>query len=109
MGHRKDEEFHEVQEYFHEKSVEKGRMAFKVRSHMVQDIPGNFKEKFRKKGDGLNCKYCDESEVMTQSHCLVCPAWAELRVGLSMDNIGDLVIFFQKLLAERTRLDKLSV
>ena len=109
LGHIKDEEFHEVQEYFHEKSVEKGRMAFKVRSHMVQDIPGNFKEKFRKKGDGLNCKYCDESDVMTQSHCLVCPAWAELRVGLSMDNIGDLVIFFQKLLAERTRLDKLSV
>ena len=82
----KHEEFHEVQEYFHEKSVEKSKMAFKVRSHMVQDIPGNFKEKFRKKGDSLNCKYCDESEVMmTQSHCLVCPAWAELRVGLDMD------------------------
>ena len=98
-----------MQEYFHEKSVEKGRMAFKIRSHMVSDIPGNFKEQFRKKVEGLACQYCQESEMETQSHCLVCPAWAKLRVGLDMDNIRDLVTFFQKLLAERTRLDKLSV
>ena len=76
---------------------------------MVSDIPGNFKEKFRKKGEGLAYKYCEESEMETQSHCLVCPAWAELRVGLDMDNIRDLVNFFQKLLVERTRLDKLNV
>jgi hypothetical protein len=74
LEHVKHEEFHEVQEYFHEKSVEKGRMAFKIRSHMVSDIPGSFKEKFRKKGEGLACKYCDESKMETQSHCLVCPA-----------------------------------
>ena len=38
----KDDDFSKVQEYFHEKSLYKTRMAFKIRSHMVPEIPGNF-------------------------------------------------------------------
>ena len=40
----KDDDFIEIQEYFRDKSVENTRMAFKVRSEMVPDIPGNFKK-----------------------------------------------------------------
>ena len=42
---------------------------------------------------------------MDQAHCMRCSAWTELRKGLDMSNIQDLVIFFRKMLAERARLE----
>ena len=95
-----DDDFRTVQEYFSDKSVESVRMGFKVRSQMVPEIPGNFKNKY--KHEGLNRKYCYKEEIMTQSHCLVWPAWAELRRG---PDIRDLVKFFRKLLDERAKID----
>ena len=106
----KDEDFRTVQDYFSDKSVESVRMGFKVRSQMVPEIPGNFKNKYKHAGEGgLKCKYCDEGAIMTQSHCVVCPAWGELRRGLDMTDIRDLVKFFRKLLEERAKLDVLDV
>ena len=43
----KNDNFEEVQTYFNEKSVENTRMAFKVRSEMLETIPGNFKNNRR--------------------------------------------------------------
>ena len=103
----KDEDFSEVQDYFREKSVWKTRMAFKVRTKMLTEIPANVKNKFKKKGDdGLVCTYCKQGKEMSQSHCLECPAWDKLRVGLDLTNIMDLVAFFRKLLDERARIEK---
>ena len=48
----KDEDFTKVQSYFDGKSVESTRMAFQVRSHMVPEIPGNFKNKYKNKEGG---------------------------------------------------------
>ena len=101
----KNDNIEKVQEYFHEKSVEKSWMAFKVRSHMVPEIPGNFKNRFKNTSEGLVCKYCQEGKIMTQDHCLECPAWEELRRGLEMSNIDDLVVFFRKLLVERAKVE----
>ena len=50
------------------------------------------------------CLDCQEGEIMTQSHCLTCTAWVELREGLDLTNIKDLVIFFRKLLVERSKV-----
>ena len=73
---------------------------------MVANIPGNYRSKFKQKGeDGLLCQYCTERQEMDQAHCLRCSAWAELRTGLDMINIIDLVTFFKKLLSERARLE----
>ena len=76
---------------------------------MVPDIPGNFKNKFRKKGngedDGLLCVYCKEEVVMDQSHCMVCSAWEKLREGLDMTKILDMVKFFQLMLDEMEKKD----
>ena len=41
----RDEDFSEVQEYFKQKSVDNTRLAFRVRSKMVDEIPANFKDK----------------------------------------------------------------
>ena len=46
----KDEDFTELQEYINEKSIANSRMSFKIRSQMVSDIPGNFKNRYRKRG-----------------------------------------------------------
>ena len=102
----KNDDFHEVQNYFKDKSVERARMAFKIRSQMVPKIPGNFKNKYRVRGgtsEGLTCPYCAQDDIMTQGHCTSCPGWTQLRDGLDMTKIDDLVVFFRKLLVE---LDK---
>ena len=102
-----DEDFHEIQDYFGDKSVENTRMAFRIRTQMVRDIPGNYKNKYKVKGtvnEGLVCSECDTGETLTQSHCLTCPTWAELRTGLDLTNIQDLVVFFRKLLVERAKV-----
>ena len=106
----KDEDFTHVQDYFKDKSVENARMAFKVRCKMVPDIPCNFKNKYKRRGEqGILCSYCKEGEEFSQSHCMECPAWAEIRKGLDLTNIMDLVVFFRRLLSERARLEKESV
>ena len=103
----KGDDFTEVQEYFNDKSVANGRMAFKVRSQMVPDIPGNFKNRYRVKGttsEGLMCDHCQEGEILTQSHCISCSAWSNLRDGLDLTCITDMVTFFRKLLVERAKV-----
>ena len=98
----KFDDFSVEQPYMNAKSIEVGRMAFKIRSKMVEDIPGNFKNKFRTKSrksdEGLVCKHCQENVMMDQAHCLVCPAWEDIRQGLDMYNMLDLVQFFQEML-----------
>ena len=50
-----------AQDYFKDKSVENARMAFKVRCKMVPDIPCNFKNKYKRRGEqGILCSYCKE-------------------------------------------------
>jgi hypothetical protein len=48
-------------------------------------------------------------KVMSQEHCLECPAWSELRKGLDVTNIIGLVVFFRRLLTERARLEEKGV
>jgi hypothetical protein len=43
----KGEDFLGTQKYFMDKSIENGRMSFQIRTQMLKDIPGNFKNKFR--------------------------------------------------------------
>ena len=81
------EDFRKVQEYFDDKPIDNSRMAIRIRTEMVKEIPGNFKNKYRLKGtenEGLICPECQEQAVMTQSHCPICPAWTELRDGLDV-------------------------
>ena len=77
---------------------------------MIKDIPGNFKNKFRKKGggemDGLICTHCQEEVLWDQAHCKVCPAWEDIRQGLDMGNILDLVKFFQGMLGKMEKIKK---
>ena len=77
-------------------------MVFRIRCESVKEIKGNFKDKHRRKGgeDALKCKDCTGDIVQTQSHWLVCPRWGDIRNGLELDKIRDLVTFFRQMLAE---------
>ena len=70
---------------------------------MLDKIPGNFKNKYKKEIEKLKCPHCNLDQEMTQSHCLECPEWGDIRKDLDVKNINDLVKFFQRLLAERAK------
>ena len=103
MDKVKHNDFSKVQKYLTGKSIENTRMAFKIRCEMVEEIKGNFKDKFKRQGgeEALICQDCDTREIQTQSHCLVCPKWEDIREGLELDRIEDMVKFFQRILRER--------
>ena len=105
MMKHKEDNFQEVQDYMLDKNVEKSRMSFRIRCEMVPEVKGNFKDKHRRKGgeDALICNDCSNNEIQTQSHCVVCPKWDSFRSGLEMNKLDDLVIFFQRLLMEKTK------
>ena len=84
-------------------------MAFRVRCNMVNDIPANFKQKYKNNESGMKCEYCPEGAILSQSHCLECPAWEEIRRGLDLSNIIDMATFFRKLITERERLENVIV
>ena len=105
----KGDDFREVPEYFMDKSIENGRMAFQLRSQMLKEIPGNFKNKFRNEKEKLICQHCSQDQIMTQSHCVDCPAWTEIKKDLDLSKIEDMVKFFQRLLNERAKRESQKV
>ena len=72
-------------------------------SYLKKKKKGNFKDKHRRKGgdQALKCDECEEDVVETQAHCLECPHWEEIRWCLDLDQIDEMVTFFQRLLVER--------
>ena len=102
----KNDDFREKQDYFNCKSIENGRMAFRIRSQMLDEIPGNYKNKYRIDKDKLKCRHCTSDQVMTQSHCLDCSAWTQIRKDLDLTNIDDFVKFFRRMLLEKAKSEK---
>ena len=46
---------------------------------------------------------CPSGLMETQSHCVTCPKWQDIRMGLDMNKIEDLVTFFQRFLTEKVK------
>ena len=61
---------------------------------MLENIPGNFKSCVKFNETGLNYFSCQVD--MSQDHCALCPERAELPAGLKMNNIDNVVIYFQQ-------------
>ena len=96
----KNEDFRKIQPYFLDKSIENTRMAFKIRIKMVDKIPGNYKNMYKKNKYGPKCSHCTEA-IMTQIHCISYPGMGELREGLDLVNMTDMVTYFRRILKER--------
>ena len=94
----RNSDFSHFQEYFNDRDLETSRMKFKIRSKMLDKIPGNFKNRYKNIQNCLKCLFCDED--MTQNHCLVCPGRQEHRENLDMNNLDDLVLYFKIILGD---------
>ena len=97
----KEDNFRGMQAYFNDKNLSKSRMKFKIRTKMVENIPGNFKNRFKYSEKGLNCVSCNTE--LNQDHCVICPDRAKLRAGLDMNNIDDVVTYFRRYLTNEKK------
>ena len=84
-----------------------------LRLEMLDTFRDNFRSKYRTldrgqedRDPGLQCGDCGLSRD-TQSHCMVCPAWTEARDRLDLTCIGDMVIFYQRVLKGRDDKEKI--
>ena len=91
-------DFNKFQSYFNDKNIENARMKFKIRSKMLEKIPGNFKNKYKNMENCLKCIFCEDE--MTQNHCTVCPGREEHIRNLDMTNLDDLVKYFKVILGD---------
>ena len=95
----------------HFTSLNNARIAFRIKSQMIDKIPCNFKKKYSKRNnprnrdDGLYCPQCENGQLYTQKHVLSCLKWIELRRDLNMNSIKDLVTFFKRLLKEKEKME----
>ena len=90
----------ELPDYMMEKSVEKVRMAFRIRTKMVKNVKMNFKNSHR---ENLMCEKCELGENETQCHALTCPGWEEHRAGLDLSRHCDMVVFFTRILEDKEK------
>ena len=94
-------DFKNIQPYFNDRNIENSRIKFKIRTKMLEKVPGNFKNKYKNAENGIQCDFCLED--MTQNHCVVCPGRKEDREGLDMSNLDDLVIYFTNILDQSSK------
>ena len=90
MYNLKHEDFSKELVYMNSKSVESCQTQLQIRLEMMDTFKDNYRSKNRTldrveedKDPGLQCGDCGQSRD-TQSHCMVCPAWAEARQRLDL-------------------------
>ena len=91
--------FREIQGYFNDQNLEAARMKFRIRTKMVNNIPGNFKNKYKNIPNGLKCTLCPSQ--MTQNHCIECPEKVLFRQDLDMKDLDDLVVYFNRIFSDK--------
>ena len=94
----KDEDFTKEQDYLNERAIEKARTAYRIRTKMVQRVKMNFKNMNKGK---LACDFY-QAEYETQAPVMECKRWEEERRGLDLYKMNDMVVFFTKVLKEKT-------
>ena len=85
------------------KSLDKVRMAFRIKTKMVKNIKMNYKNSHK---NNLACEQCASGENETQCHALTCPGWQEQRAGLDLSSLEDMVTFFSRVLEDKDRKKK---
>ena len=89
------------QEYLSSKSIEHSRTMIRIRSKMLH-VKDNFKNMYKNRTNGVKCDSC-LTQVETQAHVLVCPAYDKLREGLQLNNQDDLVKYYREVLMLRDK------
>ena len=95
----KDEDFRKEQDYLSWKGMDKGRLAFRIRTKMVKNVKKNFRNMYR----DTMCENCDLREEETQEHLLVCPAWVPERGALDVTEMRDKVEFITRVMKRKSK------
>ena len=106
-----DEEF-ERKEFFNVLNLEGIRMMMRIKGGMVNTIPGNFKQKYRKKTLSFTCQSCKdikkntkpeaEKPVDTQLHVLEeCEAFDDIRQAVDIKSDTGIVEYFKEIVKRR--------
>ena len=65
---------------------------------MVEYVPGSFKNHYKYSDTGINCQNC--TVEMIQNHISLCPAKEQLREGLDMSKLDDMVEYLRRYLGD---------
>ena len=87
-------------EYMEKKCLSDTRLIFRMRTEMV-NLKDNMRNQY--KGTSVNCEACSTKVAESQTHVMICPGYAELRVGKDMGMDGDLVDYFRDVLKIREK------
>ena len=88
-------------EYLETKVIEKARMAFQIRTKML-DFKANYKNDYKYKAEKWKCEACGE-EMETQAHVLQCLEYSKLREGRNMEEMEDQILYFQEVIKIRMK------
>ena len=94
----KGEDYRKEQEYMMWKGVDKSRMAFRLRTRMLNKVKMNYKNMHR---GNLKCEECELDEEETQEHMVVCPGWAMELGTLDVTRMDDMVEFFTRVMRRK--------
>ena len=94
-----------AKDYMKQKCIADTRLIFRLRTEML-DVKDNMRNKYKK--TSTNCDACDMGTAESQAHVMVCPGYADVRVGKDLDRDRDLVSYFREvmLLRERNNVKK---
>ena len=95
----KNEDFRKEQEYLSWKGMDRGRLAFRIRSKMVKNVKKNFRNMYC----DVKCEHCDLREEESQEHMMVCPGWVEEMATLDVIELKDQVKFFSRVMKRKIK------
>ena len=104
MSNIKHEDFRQEQDYMNDRSINNSRTQLWVSLEMLETFMDNYRSKYRTleqgEEDRYPCLVCGDCGLArdSQSHCLICPAWAKDRDRFDLSCIEDLVKYFQRVL-----------
>ena len=107
---------YQLQPYLRTLNIADARLRFKLKTHMAPSIMMNFPSdvKFTEQlwtctGCGDDCNKADGQvggRRDTQTHIMICPGYADLRVDKNMKEDKDLVQYFSQVIRKRLNTDE---
>ena len=87
-------------DYIREMKIDDARAMFKIRSNMLPTVQMNFMSERKFADNGWTCSGCSIRKD-SQQHLLICPGYADLRVGRNLKSDSDLVAYYRDILKRR--------
>ena len=82
-------------------NLHSARLRFKIRANMTPTIQMNFRSDPAFKANKWSCLGCNNRNLDTQAHVLLCEGYADLRDNKNFDNDKDLVDYLAAVIRRR--------